>query len=591
MGFQLTIARGLQQGTVLSFEQADVTIGRTAENDVVLQDGGVSRKHVRISDRLGRYYASDLGSSNGTQLNDAPLSGEHELKNGDRISLGPVELVFKEVASESDATQLVLPMAQEDADFTRPIRRNPHTLSRAETDDDMLAPVSDFSPVEDAPEPPSRSSPRPSAPPAPRAMSRAALARAETLGEMEIVVPPQPAAPVVEPEPQTPTNVSRVEARAPVEPRTPPRASAPASRPEPRVSAPLARPEPRASAAPVRSEPRTPAKAAPAPAPAARASSGAAGLSAADKARRRRELGDTLGGQLALWWVELPRGGKIALLTVATCFLVGMLGALTYVFRSKLELRSKGPEPVALGLQAVPDSFGLGEGVTWEQPDMKAFDFEFVSPTRAVVVLRYQASGISKEEVSLSVNATTVGWVPPDTINSAERELQLIISPTVLKRNERNQLVFDNVHNPPGQDGWKVWNLRLEVIPVPALTPEALLEAARDSVAKARSFYDRKDVGSENLSLAWENYRSAWITLEALDEKPDLYQDVRYMLGQVAVELDQKCGQLLLDFQRNIQFKDRKRAAQVLAEINRRFPTPAHRCHNLAAEKASEYRL
>lgn len=314
-------------------------------------------------------------------------------------------------------------------------------------------------------------------------------------------------------------------------------------------------------------------------------------MSAADKARRRRELGDTMGGQLALWWLDLPRGGKIALITVATCFLVGMLGALAYVFRSKLDVRPKGPEPVALGLQAVPDSFGLGEGVMWEQPDMKAFDFEFVSPTRAVVVLRYQASGISKEEVSLSVNATTVGWVPPDTINSAERELQQIISPSVLKQNARNTLVFDNVHNPPGEDGWKVWNLRLEIIPVPALTPEELLEAARNSVARARSFYERKDVGSENLSLAWENYRSAWITLEALDQKPDLYQDVRYMLGQVAVELDQKCGQLLLDFQRNIQFKDRKRAARVLDEINRRFPTPAHRCHNLAAEKATEYRL
>jgi FHA domain-containing protein len=586
-----------------------VNIGRTAENDVVLQDAGVSRKHVRISDRLGRYYAQDLGSSNGTQLNDAPLSGEHELKNGDRISLGPVELVFKEVASESDATQLVLPTAQDDDNATRPIRRTTHALSRAETDDEFLAPVSDFAPAEDEPEPPPQPSARPSGPPASRAMSRAALARAETLGEMELVVPPQPAAPALEPEPPTPTNVSRVESRAPVaraEPRTPPRseprASTAASRSEPRAAAALSRseprtpepsprPEPRSSAVPARSEPRAPAKVASASAAAARASSGADGMSAADKARRRRELGDTMGGQLALWWFELPRGGKIALLTVATCFIVGMLGALAYVFRSKLDVRPKGPEPVALGLQAVPDSFGLGEGVTWEQPDMKSFDFEFVSPTRAVVVLRYQASGISKEEVSLSVNATPVGWVPPDTINSAERELQQIISPTVLKRNERNTLAFDNEHNPPGQDGWKVWNLRLEIIPVPALTPEELLEAARNAVAKARSFYERKDVGSENLSLAWENYRSAWITLEALDEKPDLYQDVRFMLGQVSVELDQKCGQLLLDFQRNIQFKDRKRAAQVLNEINRRFPTPAHRCHNLAAEKASEYRL
>ena len=36
--------------------------------------------------------------------------------------------------------------------------------------------------------------------------------------------------------------------------------------------------------------------------------------------------------------------------------------------------------------------------------ELQNLDFEFVSPTRAVAVLRYQASGISKDEVALSVN-------------------------------------------------------------------------------------------------------------------------------------------------------------------------------------------
>ncbi|WP_239015422.1 FHA domain-containing protein [Archangium violaceum] len=514
-------------------------MGRTADNDVVLQDAGVSRKHVRISDRLGRFYVQDLGSSNGTLVNDKPLSGEQELQNGDRIALGPVEFLFKEVVSSDDATRPFMPV-EEDDDATRPIRRNLYPLSRAETEDGMEAPMSDLSPVGPELET-TLPLPRPSAPPVLRpvseASSREAFSRADTVGEMEVV-------------------------------------------PEPRAPAPV-----KAAPAPAL---------APVPAPAAvaaRASSGAAGPSAADLARRRRELSNTLGGQLALWWLEMPRGGKVALLTVATSFLVGMVAALVIVFRPEVDTGPTGPEPTSLGLQALPDSFGLGEGVTWEQPDMKAFDFEFVSPTRAVAVLSYQASGISKEEVSLSVNATAVGWVPPDTTHSTERELQQILPPSVLERNASNQLVFDNVRNPPGQDSWRVWNLRLEIIPVPDLPPEQLLETARTYVAKARNFYERKDVGAENLTLAWENYRSAWITLEALDEKPDLYQDVRHMMGQVAVDLDHKCGQLMLDFQRNIQFKDRKRAARVLDEINRRFPTPAHRCHNLAAEKASEYGL
>ncbi|AKJ02687.1 type III secretion system (T3SS) inner membrane Yop/YscD-like protein [Archangium gephyra] len=531
LGFQLTIAKGLQAGKELLFEQAQIEIGRTTENDVVLQDAGVSRKHVRISDRLGRFYVQDLGSANGTLVNDAPLSGERELQNGDRIALGPVEFVFKEVVSEDDATRPFMPVADEDEDATRLIRRNQPLPAEPRTQ---------LEPGKAAPQPASfLPTPRleqvPSVPPVLAPVpGPLAVARSETLAEALAVEPP--------------------------------------------TTAPLSRAAPARAAAPT-------APARPSPA------SGADGLSAADKARRRRELNETLGGQLALWWLGLSRGGKLVLSTVVLLLLAGMVGGLAVVFRPSLEGLSRGPEPTSLGLQVVTDSFGLGEGVTWEQPDMKLFDFEFVSPTRAVAVLRYQASGISKDEVSLTLNATVLGSVPPDMATASEREIQQIISPSLLKRNEDNQLVFDNVHNPPGRDSWRVWNLRLEIIPVPDLRPEELLETARSYVARARDFYERKDVGAENLSLAWENYRSAWITLEALDEKPELYEDVRHMMGQVAVDLDQKCGQLMLEFQKHVQFKDKKRARRVIDEITRRFPTPAHRCHNLALEKANEHGL
>ena len=484
---------------------------------MVLQDAGVSRKHVRISDRLGRFYVQDLGSANGTLVNDALLSGERELRNGDRISLGPVEFVFKEVVSADDATRPFMPV-EDDEEATRQIRRNLPAEPRTQLEPDPFRPTP-------------RLEPAPSAPPV-LAPVPAPLARSDTLAESLAVEPP--------------------------------------------TTAPLSRP---ASAR--GSTPTAPER------PAARAD----GPSAADKARRRRELSETLGGQLALWWLDLSRGGKLVLSTVVLLLLAGVVGGLAVVFKPNLEGLSRAPEPTSLGLQTVPDSFGLGEGVTWEQPDMKLFDFEFVSPTRAVAVLRYQASGISKDEVALTLNATLLGSVPPDMATGSEREIQQIISPSVLKRNAHNQLVFDNVHNPPGRDSWRVWNLRLEIIPVPDLRPEELLETARSYVARARDFYERKDVGAENLSLAWENYRSAWITLEALDDKPELYEDVRHMMGQVAVDLDQKCGQLMLEFQRHVQFKDKKRARRVIDEITRRFPTAAHRCHNLALEKANEHGL
>lgn len=547
---------------------------------MVLQDAGVSRRHVRIADKLGRHYVEDLGSSNGTRVNDEPLVGERELHNGDRISLGPVEFVFKEFLAEDDATRPFMPVV-EDEDATRPIRRNiPPVAHEGVPAPEERAPTT-MMPAVKAPEPPAPARPEPAAGPPmlfPVADVSAAMGvvppRLSTRGEMPVAAPTP--ADSSDDLPDIPTVVavsSQAEPQAPAALLEPEPQTKPATRARPALNA------------PVKVGPSTAAPARPAPA-------GPAGLSAAEKARRRRELGETLGGQLSLWWSELSGGGRFALFTVALCFVLGM-GATLYVvfFSQDGQTGPTGPEPRSLGIQALPDSFGLGEGVTWPQPDMKSFDFEFVSPTRAVAILRFQTQGISQEEVSIAVNAVNVGWVPADTANAAEREVQQIIAPSVLKRNERNQVVFDNVRNPPGRDSWRIWNLRLEIIPVPELPPEELLETARGYVAKARAFYERKDIGAENLFLAWDNYRSAWITLEALDEKPDLYHDVRFMLGQVAGDLDQKCGQLMLDFQRSIQFKQKKRANAVLAEVKRRFPTAAHRCHNLVLEKANEYGL
>jgi hypothetical protein len=321
----------------------------------------------------------------------------------------------------------------------------------------------------------------------------------------------------------------------------------------------------------------------------ARADSEAVGPSAAERARRRRELSGSRGGQLALWFTQLPLKTRAVVGVGTLSVVLGSLVALAYVFWPEAGPGAKGPEPVALGRDAVTDSFGLGEGVTWENEDQKAFDFEFVTPTRAVAVLHYQSAGISKEEVSLTLNGVDLGWLPPDT--NTEHVLEHILPPGALKRGGQNTLVFDNVKNPPGEDSWRVWNLRLEIIPVPELPPEELMAKAREYATEGADLYARKDIGAENLFRAWRQLRFAWITLEALDPKPELYHDVRSQLGEVAAELDRKCGQLMLDFQRSLQVRSRKKAKAALQEVGRRFPTAEHRCHNLGLQKAYEYEL
>ncbi|GMU10505.1 hypothetical protein ASNO1_67590 [Corallococcus caeni] len=312
--------------------------------------------------------------------------------------------------------------------------------------------------------------------------------------------------------------------------------------------------------------------------------------SAADKARKRRQLGKTLKGQFLLFWQRqsLPRRiGFASLAGLGALALVTLLVALVV----PSAIRLPGREPFKLGMEPVPDSFGLGEGVRWVHADDKLFDFRFVSPTRAVAVLHYQASNIARDEVNLSLNGVSLGWVPPDTAQTAERELEQVLPPSLLRRNANNQLLFDNALNPPGRDPWRIWNLRLEVIPVPELPPDQLVASARESAKTGARFYELKDVGAENLFKAWREYRAAWITLEALDEKPELYDDVRERIAQISTELDHRCGQLMMQFQRAVQFRSRRDAVATLEDVRRRFPTAEHRCHNLALEKAYEHEL
>ena len=150
-----------------------------------------------------------------------------------------------------------------------------------------------------------------------------------------------------------------------------------------------------------------------------------------------------------------------------------------------------------------------------------------MSPTRAVAVLHYQASDIARDEVNLSLNGVSLGWVPPDTAQTAERELEQILPPSLLRRNANNQLVFDNALNPPAATPGACWNMRLEIIPVPGRRPSSWSLPAREAAKSGARFYELKDVGAENLFKAWKDYRAAWITLEALDKKPELYEDVR----------------------------------------------------------------
>lgn len=68
--------------------EAGLTIGRHADNQASLDDSRLSRFHARIKFKDGAWYAEDLGSTNGSFLNDKRFDGEVKLSPGDKLRFG-----------------------------------------------------------------------------------------------------------------------------------------------------------------------------------------------------------------------------------------------------------------------------------------------------------------------------------------------------------------------------------------------------------------------------------------------------------------------------------------------------------------------
>lgn len=86
-------AAALHPGEVIALGAA-TTIGRERGNDLVVDEETVSSHHARLLVRGGRWWIEDLGSTNGTLVNEAHVSGSRQLRPGDIIQVGRVQLRF-----------------------------------------------------------------------------------------------------------------------------------------------------------------------------------------------------------------------------------------------------------------------------------------------------------------------------------------------------------------------------------------------------------------------------------------------------------------------------------------------------------------
>jgi hypothetical protein len=72
-----------------------LTIGRSTDAEVRIEDRFASGVHARLFSRGGGYYLEDMGSTNGTFLNGAQVTGESSLTDLDEVRIGDTEFRFE----------------------------------------------------------------------------------------------------------------------------------------------------------------------------------------------------------------------------------------------------------------------------------------------------------------------------------------------------------------------------------------------------------------------------------------------------------------------------------------------------------------
>jgi pSer/pThr/pTyr-binding forkhead associated (FHA) protein len=71
-----------------------VTVGKSPDNQVVIEDGSISGHHCEFVGSANGFKLNDLGSTNGTFVNDKRVTS-HDLIDNDNVKLGKVRFKFK----------------------------------------------------------------------------------------------------------------------------------------------------------------------------------------------------------------------------------------------------------------------------------------------------------------------------------------------------------------------------------------------------------------------------------------------------------------------------------------------------------------
>ena len=111
---RLVVIAGPEIGRNIELAEKPVFIGRAEDVTLRVDSDAVSRRHAVVQRVLNSWVVADLGSTNGTYVNDVRVTTK-ELHEGDRIRIGKVVLKFSECGIEAQYHEQIFNMASLDA--------------------------------------------------------------------------------------------------------------------------------------------------------------------------------------------------------------------------------------------------------------------------------------------------------------------------------------------------------------------------------------------------------------------------------------------------------------------------------------------
>lgn len=253
-----------------------------------------------------------------------------------------------------------------------------------------------------------------------------------------------------------------------------------------------------------------------------------------------------------------------ASVAIAVIGLAGLLGVA-------LIIHNRPSEAHPLTAAPLPRRFGLGEGVTAPTPERARFEFAFDSDAPHIAVINFELAEVSPGELSATLNDG-----PPQLLDSSRA---LVFPPAQLTRGT-NHLRLDNLHNPPQNDHWQVWNLALDLIPLAPHDDASLLSEADRAYETGLQRLQQGERAPSSLWEAHTAFRHAWVLLEVArsGRAHPTHGLARDRLETTRQALEDLCKRLLLEANVELRQAKPELAAAALERAKAAFPSQRHAC-------------